>query len=88
MLPASQRVAGATVHPATTTNAGPIKAPAERANVRNPPETDCGIYASGKKGTKCKTTGRRAKAGKFTWVEIFTPTLGHAWVASTLVKAA
>lgn len=65
---------------------GHVEIKAERANIRNLPGTDCVIYASLKSGTKLKSTGRRAKAGKFTWVEIFTPKLGHAWVATTLVK--
>jgi hypothetical protein len=65
---------------------GHVEIKDERANIRNLPGTDCVIYDSKAKGTKLKTTGRRAKASKLTWVEIFTPKLGHAWVAANLVK--
>ena len=58
-----------------------------RANIRRFPGTDCPIYASVKRHTKLKATGRRARASKLTWIEVFNKTVGHTWVAEKLVKS-
>ena len=65
---------------------GKVEVTEARANIRRLPGTDCTIYASVKRHTKLKTTGRRASANKLTWIEVFNKTVGHAWVAAKLVK--
>jgi hypothetical protein len=66
---------------------GKVIVTVDRANVRRLPGTDCTIYASVKRKAKFKTTGRRARANKLTWIEVYNDTLGHVWVAAKLVKS-